>query len=148
MTCSRAWRRPVGGIVFFALVLLVIAGAANVTDAPTSPTSQPSLSSFAAPETISATAPPSRECMGTVSAGSIDLTGSGSTVIGPEGTSFSCGMTNPLVSIRVVSSAVTFTTAGAPVTITNGSSATVGPYQITVLNIEAGTAMFKVVAPS
>lgn len=33
-------------------------------------------------------------------------------------------------------------------TITNGSSATVGPYQITVLSIDAGTAVFTVVAPS
>lgn len=61
--------------------------------------------------------------MGTASVGSISMTGSGDTVIGPEGTSFSCE-TGPRVSItRIANTAVTFTAAGAPVTITKGSKA-------------------------
>jgi hypothetical protein len=59
-------------------------------------------------------------------------------------TSFSC-VTGPIISLtRIANTAVTFSEAGVPVTITNGSSATVGPYQITVLRIDAGTAVFEV----
>lgn len=86
--------------------------------------------------------------MGTARVGSLEMTGGGEMVVGPEGTSFSC-RTGPLISLtRIANTAVTFTAAGVPVTITNGSSAAVGPYQITVLSIDAGTAMFKVIAPS
>jgi hypothetical protein len=38
--------------------------------------------------------------------------------------------------------------AGAPVTIEKSRSATVGPYQITVLSIDSGTAVLKVINPS
>lgn len=76
-THSRAWRRLVGGVVLAALALLAIACAASVRDAPTSQTSQSSLTASPAPETTSA-APQSRECMVTAGAGSIDKTGYGS----------------------------------------------------------------------
>lgn len=65
--------------------------------------------------------------------------------------SFSCGA-GPLVGVEKVTDAeVVFTasqSSAAPVTITNGSSAAVGPYQITLLSIDADTAVFKVVVPS
>lgn len=145
MTRSSTWRRLVEGVVLAPLTLL-ISCAGNVTDAPTSPTSQPSLAPSAQRETTSA-APP--ECMGTVSTeGRFRMSGGPlRTVLTDEAFSFSCG-TGQLVSLtEIADTAVTFT-ADAPVTITSGSSAAVGPYRITVLSIDAGTAMFKVVAPS
>jgi hypothetical protein len=43
---------------------------------------------------------------------------------------------------------VTFITNSVPVAIDKGTSAPVGPYQITVLSSAAGTAVFRVVASS
>jgi hypothetical protein len=67
---------------------------------------------------------------------------------GGQKMSFSCGA-GPFISLnRITHNAVIFTAAGGPVTIADGSSATVGAYQITVISVDAGTAVFKVVAPS
>lgn len=76
------------------------------------------------------------------------MAGSGRVIINNGDTSFSCG-SGPLVSLtRITGSAVTFTDSGTPVTIADGFSGTVGPYQITVLSIDGGTAMFTVRIPS
>jgi hypothetical protein len=140
MDLSRAWQRHIGGVGLAALALVVTACAS------TPQTSQPSVTAPQVTETTSP-APQQHECTGTGRVGSLSMTGSGGSQITPEATSFFCE-TGPFISLtRISNNAVTFTAAGAPVTIPNGSSATVGPYQIMVLSIDAGTANFKVISP-
>lgn len=136
------------------LLAMALAGCSSpVAGAPPQPTEPIATTTDVTAPPISTTQPTSAalsspECTGRLSAGSLRMTGGPvRTVIANGAASFSCGA-GPLVSLTLARSAMTFTDSGTPVTIANGSSATVGPYQITVLSIDHGTATFKIVAPS
>lgn len=52
---------------------------------------------------------------------------------------------DPISVTRIAGNAVTFTAPGASVTIPSGSSAAVGPYQVTVTSVGSSIARFQVV---
>ena len=155
MNLSRVWRGTVRGVLLAALAVLEASCSGSATDTFSAQSSQPLLTASPTPATTSTASQP-KECMGTVGAGELSMSGHGigssSAYRTPGGSvvySFSCGAAD--VSIdddKIKDNAVTFNTADGSVTIVNGSSGTIGSYEITVLSVDGDIAKFKVVVPA
>lgn len=75
------------------------------------------------------------------------MSGAGGRAVTADGaTSFSCA-DGPLVAVAVTADRVMFTTGVGDVAVAAGTTAVVGPYEISVLAADGTTAWFDVAAP-
>ncbi len=64
------------------------------------------------------------------------------TVKDDQGTRIWCGRDEPLAHKSITATGVIFDVGGSPITVAPGTTAAVGPYQVTVTSISRGTAVF------
>ncbi|MGH8917018.1 MAG: hypothetical protein ACRD0H_01520, partial [Actinomycetes bacterium] len=114
------------------------------SSSPTSSSSVPPSSSSSAPNVTQGT--PQGGCQVRVGPGNVVISGGGGRAITTNGkTSFSC-RTGPLVSVGTISdNSIQLSADGTNATITVSSTVSVGPYLVTVVSIQNGTATLQVV---
>lgn len=155
VSLSTALLRPGKVAVLAGAVLvsgLVVAGCSSAVPGVAAPQSgSSSESSTPVPPATSAPPsvtqnPPQGGCKVTVGRGTIVISGGGGRAITSNGnTQFSC-RTGPLIAVGAIGdNSVAFSATGSNATITVNSTVSVGPYLITVVSIQNGTATLQVV---
>ncbi|MEJ3658818.1 hypothetical protein WEH80_38270 [Actinomycetes bacterium KLBMP 9759] len=135
-------RRTAVAAVGLAVAALLVAGCtSSVSGTPETTGGTPSTS--ATPRTSSVAA--GKQCTVSVGRGVISMSGNGGRASTKNGrSSFSCG-NGPLVAVGPIdANGVTLTVDATPVPIAVGSSATVGPYEVSLQSIDNGVAKLTV----
>ncbi len=135
-----------------AVAVLLAGGCTQTVNGTPAPVSSPTPApATAAPAPASSTAPaaagpPAGGCRVTISGqGSIRMAGGGRVRTVNNARSFAC-RNGPLVAIEAVDAAgVRFSVDGADVLVADGSTAAVGSYRVTVVNLDGQAAEFDVV---
>ncbi|WP_232662393.1 hypothetical protein [Pseudonocardia sp. TRM90224] len=132
-----------------AVVTAVLAAAALLVAGCTSSVSGTPETTGGAPATsaqrTTSNAAPGKKCTVSVGSGVISMSGNGGRASTKNGqSSFSCG-NGPLIAVGPIdANGVTLTVDSTPVPIAVGSSATVGPYDVSLQSIENGVAKLTV----
>lgn len=148
MKILAARPRLAAAAVLAASALLAAGCTSSITG---SPAMSPGVTADRLPSTSQAVPQPAAPgCKVTVGRGVVSMSGSGGRASTSNGvTSFSC-RNGPLIAVGPIADAgISLSVDGAAaMTIAPGASGAVGPYQISVISISAGTAMFQVTPPS